>query len=266
MLRLVKQLEGKSPAQRLEIIRQTLDGWQVPYQLQKYKTGVNLFVKAETRHFVGIGSHYDVVAGSPGANDNASAIAVALDVVRRMQSYPIQHLSVQFFFFDEEENGLKGSQAYLEKFGCQGMKGLFNLELVGMGNQLALWPLHAHSEGCLLETLERQCVQMQICTRRFDKIITHMADHVSFRNAGLADAFTLTCLSNEDVQVAQHYYKALEFDVDSQTLREILSEAPLFRHYHQATDVSDHLQESALQMTADVLWHTYLTLDKQTFE
>jgi hypothetical protein len=262
----VKELEGKTHAQRLEFIRQMLEGWQVPYQLQKYRTGTNLFVKAETRHFIGIGSHYDVVPGSPGANDNASAIAVTLDLVRRMQSYPSRHLSLQFFFFDEEENGLKGSKAYLEKFGCQGMKGLFNLELVGMGNQLALWPLDSNSEGCLLETLEQQCTQMQICTSRFNKILTHSADHVSFRKAGLSDAFTLTCISEKDLQVAQHYYKALEFDVDHQTLREIISEAPIFRHYHQTTDLSIHLQERALRMTSDALWNTYQALDKKTFE
>ncbi|MBC7921209.1 MAG: M28 family peptidase [Ferruginibacter sp.] len=263
LLKLVKDLEGKSDEARLRIIRSRLEAWRVPYQLHRYQTGTNLFVKAKTDSFVGIGSHYDVVPGSPGANDNASAIAVALELVRRTRNYSGNHLGLQFFFFDEEENGLKGSGAYLEEHGYRGMKGLFNLEMVGMGDRLAFWPLDAQSEGALLEALERQCGRMQIPTGRYDEILTRTADHVSFRRAGLTEAFTITCISGKDVAVAQHYYRAQEFDVDAQTLHEILAEAPLFQHYHRSTDTSEHLRETALQMTANALWETYLALDQR---
>ena len=131
-----------------------------------------------------------------------------------------------------------------------------------MGDRLALWPLDPQSEGTLLEALERQCERMQISTGRYDEILTRSADHVSFQRAGLVEAFTITCVSEQDVAVARHYYRAQEFDVDAQTLREILAEAPLFQHYHRSTDVSEHLRENALRMTADALWETYLTLQR----
>jgi len=262
MLEIIKELEGKSHTRRRETICQLLEAWEVPFQMQTYRTGVNLFVKSSTPHYIGISSHYDVVPGSLGANDNASAIAVTLELVRRLQQYNVRHLGLQFFFFDEEECGLKGSQAYVSAFGYRGMKGLYNFEMVGRGDQLALWPLKTESKGSLLSTLEKQCRLLSLPSHRFDQLLSLTSDHASFRQAGLKDAFSITCISDQDLEVAGHYYKALEFEVDQPTLHEILIQAPLFEHYHQPSDRSEYLQESALQVVADTVWRTYLALDQ----
>jgi Zn-dependent M28 family amino/carboxypeptidase len=262
MLEIIKELEGKSDTRRLEIICRLLEAWEVPFQMQTYQTGVNLFVKASTPNYIGISCHYDVVPGCPGANDNASAVAVTLELIKRSLAYDARHLDLQFFFFDEEECGLKGSRAYVKDFGYRGMKGLYNLEMVGSGNQLALWPLKTESKGSLLTALEKYCRQHKLPSRRFDNILTLTSDHIPFQQAGLKDAFTLTCISDEDIEIAWHYYKALEYDVDKQTLREILAKAPLFEHYHQLSDRSEYLQESALQLVADAVWGTYLAFDQ----
>ncbi|MEM6767943.1 MAG: hypothetical protein AAF655_23620 [Bacteroidota bacterium] len=92
-------------------------------------------------------------------------------------------------------------------------------------------------------------------------MIMNTADHQTFRSYGLKDSFTLTCISEEEVRVAQHYYKALEFEVDQQTLYEIIREAPIFLHYHQPTDTSHYLSEESLLMTVDVIWETLLQID-----
>ncbi len=60
-----------------------------------------------------IGAHYDTVADSPGADDNASSLAVLLEVARvlsKMQG----RLTPQFVAFSLEERGFIGSTAYLE--------------------------------------------------------------------------------------------------------------------------------------------------------
>jgi hypothetical protein len=262
MLEIIKKLEGKSHKRRRETICQLLEAWEVPFQMQTYPTGINLFLKASTPHYIGISSHYDAVPHCPGANDNASAIAVMLELVRRLQQYDVRHLGLQFFFFDEEECGLKGSRAYVTEFGYRGMKGLYNFEMVGRGDQLALWPLKTESKGTLLSALEKQCRLLNLPSHRFDHLLTLTSDHMPFRQAGLQDAFSITCISDQDLEVARHYYKALEFEVDQQTLHEILTQAPLFEHYHQPSDRSEYLQESALQLVADTVWRTYLALDQ----
>lgn len=55
-----------------------------------------------TGEIVVIGAHYDTVLGSPGANDNASAIAVLLALAERFADQP-QRRAVRFVAFVNEE-------------------------------------------------------------------------------------------------------------------------------------------------------------------
>lgn len=61
------------------------------------------------------GAHYDTVAGSPGADDNATGTAVVLALARQLQEVPCRRYDVIFILFDEEELGLLGSTAYAAK-------------------------------------------------------------------------------------------------------------------------------------------------------
>jgi uncharacterized membrane protein YkvA (DUF1232 family) len=58
-----------------------------------------------------IAAHYDTVEGSPGADDNASALAVMLVVARSLRGVPLAR-SVRFIAFCLEEENLLGSLAY----------------------------------------------------------------------------------------------------------------------------------------------------------
>jgi Zn-dependent M28 family amino/carboxypeptidase len=263
LIEIIETLEKQSNQRRFELITGFLRAWEVPYFIHQYDSGKNIVIPAGSQRFVGVSSHFDVVPQSGGANDNASAIAVCLEIVRRRQKRPLQNIGIQVFIFDEEETGLKGSQAYIERFGLTGMIGLLNMEMVGMGNQFALWALDEQSKGTVLETFEKTAHERKIPCRRFDKIVTNLADHLSFQNANLSDAFTITCITDKDLETAYHYYKALEFEVDLSTLHEIIAQAPLFKHYHQPTDLSTHLNEQTLQMTLDTIWETILALERR---
>jgi len=58
-----------------------------------------------------IAAHYDTVEASPGADDNASALAVLLEVARSLRGVPMTR-SVRFIAFCLEEENLLGSLAY----------------------------------------------------------------------------------------------------------------------------------------------------------
>lgn len=60
-----------------------------------------------------IGAHYDRVAAGQGAVDNASSCAVLLQLLTEFKANPLEHFSLRAVFFDLEEAGLVGSQAYL---------------------------------------------------------------------------------------------------------------------------------------------------------
>jgi Zn-dependent M28 family amino/carboxypeptidase len=58
-----------------------------------------------------IAAHYDTAAGSPGADDNASGLAVMLEVARRLYQQPLSR-PIDFIAFCLEEFDLLGSLAY----------------------------------------------------------------------------------------------------------------------------------------------------------
>lgn len=260
----VRLFEGKSNNARKEAVIDILRDWQARYTLQPYATGTNVFYKPPTDlAYIGIGSHFDVVPQSAGANDNATAMAIALYILKQSLAYPFKNFAIAVFFFDEEENWLQGSEAYCQEFGVKDMIGLYNLELVGQGDKFALWSLNQENKGLLLETFEQTAQERKITSFRFDQIVTNMADHVSFREAGLTDAFTITCISDQDLAVAGEYYMAQTENKGMDALFKILQKAPLFQHYHQPSDKSIYLSEETLQMTAQTLWQSLLAVDEK---
>jgi len=72
--------------------------------------------KSQPDHIVIIGAHYDSVIGSPGANDNASAVAANLALARHFKDKSPAK-TIRFVFFANEEppffqTGQMGSQLY----------------------------------------------------------------------------------------------------------------------------------------------------------
>ncbi len=59
-----------------------------------------------------LAAHYDTVEGSPGADDNASALAILLDVAHRIKQTSFNR-PVHFIAFCLEEEDLLGSRAYV---------------------------------------------------------------------------------------------------------------------------------------------------------
>ncbi|MEB3214374.1 MAG: M28 family peptidase [Leptolyngbyaceae bacterium] len=78
-----------------------------------------------------LGAHYDTVAGSPGADDNASAVAVVLELARLLADVPTRH-PLTIALFDLEETGLLGSTAFVETLGrSPNIEGAVILEMMG---------------------------------------------------------------------------------------------------------------------------------------
>jgi Zn-dependent M28 family amino/carboxypeptidase len=67
--------------------------------------------------FVLLGAHYDSVPRTPGADDNASAVAVCLECARLIAKHSIG--SVMIVFFNREEDGLVGSREFVASLADQ---------------------------------------------------------------------------------------------------------------------------------------------------
>ncbi len=68
----------------------------------------------EDRGFVLIGAHYDAVPGSPGADDNGTALAVLLELAAAFLVMPARR-PMRLVAFDLEETNRSGSRAYAQE-------------------------------------------------------------------------------------------------------------------------------------------------------
>lgn len=92
--------------------------------------------------FLVLTAHYDHLgmmgpfAQFPGANDNASGVAMMLDLMKKIQKKPLPY-SVAFMAFAGEEAGLIGSVYYTETplFPLNKISMLINLDLMGTGDK-----------------------------------------------------------------------------------------------------------------------------------
>ena len=270
LMEVVKRLEGSSNPARREIVGEYLRDLGIGYFWQNYNSGQNIIVGSGMEFEVGVSSHFDVVNGNspervPGANDNASAVVVVLDVLKKVKENPLGNIGVRGLFFDEEEDGLKGSRNYVKFGGAEGLIGLYNMELVGMGDKVALWADGELYEGKMLNTFEKQARDNGVESYRFPYIrslLSNSGDHQSFNEVEFNEAFCITVISEKDMDVARNYMFRADGKIDFSSMREKMSEAPLFQHYHQMSDKSEYLSEESLQMVSDLVYGSIKEIDE----
>jgi hypothetical protein len=91
------------------------------------KTGL----KEEGKTWI-IDGHFDSVSNSPGVDDNATAVAALLEVLRIFKDKHFEE-SINFIGFDFEEAGLIGSQRYIQSGirSYENIQGVYNMEMIG---------------------------------------------------------------------------------------------------------------------------------------
>ncbi len=77
-----------------------------------------------------VGAHFDTVSGSPGANDNASGVAVVLAVARMLVDTPCRTAPVTIVMFDQEELGLFGSRAFAQTLSPADVRAVHTIDQV----------------------------------------------------------------------------------------------------------------------------------------
>ena len=123
-----------------EYIRETLSQWgQVETHEFEFngKTHQNLILNLDPTAGsnlppILIGAHYDAVPGTLGADDNATGVAVLLELAAVFANSPLKY-PVRLVAFDLEEYGLVGSTAYARHLRQKGQKLrlMLSLEMLG---------------------------------------------------------------------------------------------------------------------------------------
>jgi Zn-dependent M28 family amino/carboxypeptidase len=147
-------IEGKTHSGRGEFIKAQLRNMSIGYIAAPFKKiiprksdsvvveGENIIARiGKGNKRIVVGAHYDAVAGSPGANDNGSGVAVALALINRLRDTTWNY-TVDFCFFDQEEAGSIGSSCYVQQFVIPRLHiAMINLDVEGLGDEVFVGPV-----------------------------------------------------------------------------------------------------------------------------
>ena len=78
-------------------------------------TNIHALKKGKTDKRIIIGAHYDAVPESPGADDNASGVAVLIELAHLLKETTELNCDVELIAYDMEEVGLWGSRYHARK-------------------------------------------------------------------------------------------------------------------------------------------------------
>lgn len=243
-------------------------GWEP--QLQAFEGGVNLVAQHPgtdpTAGAILVTAHYDTVQGSPGADDNATSIAAALEVARLLGPHPTRR-SLRLAFFDQEELGLKGSLAYTAMpANLTDLLAVVNLEMLGYA---------CHTPGCQMFP---EGLPIQPPSDRGD----FLGIAVDQEHVGLLSAFQ-SSQSSESSQLPPLLSIPVPFKglLTPDLLRSdhapfwarnigavVVADTANFRnpHYHQPSDIPDTLDRSFFTGSAQVVLNAVnRLLDRREF-
>ncbi|HUS39376.1 MAG: M20/M25/M40 family metallo-hydrolase [Pirellulales bacterium] len=193
---------------------------------------------------VELGGHYDTVRGSPGADDNGSAVAGVLEIARVLRASSCRR-TIRFCLFGAEESGLRGSRAHVDAI-CNNsneeVDGIVVFEMIGFRTDepnsqstpiripIILSPPRVGNFVCVVSNFRsrRVAARFQNAARRY---VPDLPLFVVKRLGGVL----------KDGARSDHrpYW-------DSKRRGIMLSDTANFRnpHYHQPTDLPDTLDYS----------------------
>ena len=116
------------------MIRQILGNDEISIEMNSNTfTNIHVMRKGKTDRRIIVAAHYDALAHTPGADDNASGVAVLIELAHFLSKTPELNFDVELVFYDLEEDGLIGSWFHARKLKTQGVDvvAMLNLDMVG---------------------------------------------------------------------------------------------------------------------------------------
>jgi hypothetical protein len=130
----IAQIDKKD---RFSAITKVLNDNQIGYVIQRIPANQALgniiveFNPSASKKIV-ITAHYDNVLGTPGANDNAAACSILLNLIL---DYRNTNNHIEFVFFDLEEQRFLGSEHYMRSNQSE-IAYAINLDMCGLGENI----------------------------------------------------------------------------------------------------------------------------------
>jgi Iap family predicted aminopeptidase len=238
----VRRLALTDQRARRKCVLGELEALGLPHQVLRTETSGRLAdnivvsLGQGTPHLL-LGAHYDAVPGSTGANDNASGVAVLVDLIRSLSDAPSRS-PLHIVFFDLEEQRLAGSRAYIRHMAPGDICAMINLDTCGVGDTILIAP-QADLEGGLLQRIVPTTLHDGAHAQVMERLPP--GDETSFSEAGIP-AVTVGVAPYEDVELIEAWLNAEH----GQSPAHMPSVAETI--HNGCRDTIDAVEESTLQM------------------
>jgi len=183
---------------------------------------------------------------SPGADDNASGVAVMLEVARILASEPSPNITFKFIAFGAEEQGLVGARRLASENLLASGTRVLNLDSVGVGPQ----PYIVKGNGLLRRTRTpaavNQALAASVTKAGLEPKLWWAAlsghDHIPLVKRGI-DATTLTFDIPERDKLGQRISKMFKLP-DARTRR--------YKYIHDPRDTPDRLEMKTIELAGKI--------------
>ena len=243
-LALSRLLEGRSNRERQAAVARYLGEHRIPFALQAFGSPVcenfSVDVGSGERVLVLV-AHHDAVPGSPGANDNAAAVGILLNLLER--------LSV-FLFTAEEERGYLGARYYARAANLEELAGVLSLELCGIGDSVAIWDAAEETPflGRVRSALEGIGLVRDATYHVVGRIPLFGSDHRAFAPEGVP-AYGFTLVPSREAEALRQFV----FSPVRSALRHLIRRPVPFDTYHTPRDRGSTLEPAALALALRAL-------------
>jgi hypothetical protein len=247
----VSLLEARTNPEREAAVARYLETRGIPFARHRFATfegqGENFSVEVGTgEEVLVLIAHHDAVPGSPGANDNAAAVGVLLDVMERLARRPPARVRVRFLFSACEELGYLGARAYVHDLPPAGVVGVLSLELCGIGDSLVVWDAPVGSP--FLSRVTGAWRGLGLAGDHDYHVVGRIpifgSDHRAFAAAGIP-AYGLSVVPRGEADALRR----LVFSPVRSTFMTLLRRPVPFDTYHTSGDAGTTLQPAALDLT-----------------
>ena len=252
-LALAGLLAGRPNAEREAAVAGALVSRGVPFVRHAFAIGESrgesfaVDLGSGDRVFV-LCAHHDAVPGSPGANDNAAAVGILLELLERVPVPP--GLRVRLLFTAAEELDYLGARAYVRDVGVSGVVGALSLELCGIGDSLVVWDAAEETPvtRAFRAALDALGLQADAGYHVVGRIPRFGSDHRAFVAAGVpAHGLTVVPAANADA------LRRFIFHPKWGALRFLLRRPAPFDTYHTPRDAVATLDPRALDLVGRAL-------------
>jgi Zn-dependent M28 family amino/carboxypeptidase len=251
-LELTRLLIGRDNAAREAAVARYLERRGVPFARHRFTgpegAGETQIVEiGEGDRVLVLCAHHDAVPGSPGANDNAAAVAILLHSIPALPALVPRGWRIRLLFTAAEERDYLGARAYVEQVPLDGIAGVLSLELCGIGDAVALWDVERASPFLdrVAGALDRLGLERDRGYHVVGRIPVFGSDHRAFAAAGLpAHGFTLVPLAHTEA------LRQFVMSPVRSALRALVRRPPPFDTYHTSGDALHTLQPAALDRAA----------------